>query len=90
MIPNATRLLLLLLLLLQNVDCMQVIEFHASNFELALNTYRYLVVLFHDESVIQNGLLDKWNIAAESLPDDILDCAMAQVSSDDPGLDEVL
>ena len=69
---------------------MQVIEFHASNFELALNTYRYLVVLFHDESVIQNGLLDKWNIAAESLPDDILDCAMAQVSSDDPGLDEVL
>ena len=90
MIVTALKLIFSVTLLIQNVYCMQVIEFHASNFELALNTYRYLVVLFHDESVIKNGLLEEWNIAAENLPDDILDCAMAQVASDDPGLDEVL
>jgi hypothetical protein len=60
----------------------EVLELQGTNFELTLTTYKYLAVLFYDDSPTGRKHRDNWAIAAENIGRLPVDCAMAQVGND--------
>lgn len=56
----------------------EVTELHGANFELTLTSYKYIAILFYDDSNAGRNMKNSWMVAANDvvLPDD---CDMAQV-----------
>jgi hypothetical protein len=58
----------------------EVLELQGINFELALTSYKYLAVLFYDETDFGMNLENNWSLAAESISGLPQDGEMAKVS----------
>jgi hypothetical protein len=56
-----------------------VLELQGTNFELTLTTYKYLAVLFYDESPAGSSYRKNWMLAGEEIGRLPLDSEMAQV-----------
>lgn len=67
-----------------------VLEIQGLNFELAVSSHRYLAVLFYDESPTGQSLLQQWQAAAQSITDMPADSELAQISSKDPSMSELI
>lgn len=64
---------LFLSILTWNAFARKLTELHGANFELALSSYRYLAVLFYDDSAKGASLQNQWEDGAnliEFLPDE--------------------
>ena len=91
MISRIVTVLICVFYLLNGVSAIEeVVELQATNFELILTSYRYAVILFHDQSTSQ--LLEQWVSAAKQpiladLSDS--DCIMGHMNADDPEIEEV-
>ncbi|KAJ1430041.1 hypothetical protein B484DRAFT_449113 [Ochromonadaceae sp. CCMP2298] len=68
----------------------EVLELQGINFELALTSYKYLAVLFYDETDFGMNLENNWSLAAESIAGLPQDGEMAKISGDDPDLKELI
>ena len=56
----------------------EVTELHGTNFELTLTSFKYIAILFYDDTNAGRNMKNNWMLAADDvvLPDD---CDMAQV-----------
>lgn len=58
----------------------EVLTLEGTNFELTITAYRYLAVLFYDDSEKGEKLLEQWKTAASLLDDDFPDdCEIGMV-----------
>lgn len=58
----------------------EVLTLEGTNFELTITAYRYLAVLFYDDSEKGERLLEQWKTAASLLDDDFPDdCEIGMV-----------
>jgi hypothetical protein len=60
-----------------------VLELEGSNFELTMTTYKYLAVLFHDNSELSRNYRENWTNAADEIANLPPDCEIAEVRSID-------
>jgi hypothetical protein len=73
-------LLLLVSIALALTSAKEVLELQGINFELALTSYKYLAVLFYDETDFGMNLENNWSLAAEGIEGLPQDGEMAKVS----------
>lgn len=59
----------------------EVLELQGTNFELTLTTYKYLAVLFYDDSDLGRKLRDNWAYAAEDIAKLPPDSEIAEVGA---------
>lgn len=57
----------------------EVTELHGANFELALTSYKYIAILFYDNTNAGRNMKNNWMLAAEDLVNFPVDCEIAQV-----------
>jgi hypothetical protein len=83
---------LTLLGLLRQACGKEVVELYGTNFELALSTYKYVAVLFFDDSKEGQRMRNEWATACASidLGDMPEDSEMASISGADPDLQEIV
>lgn len=69
----------------------EIVELQGANFELALSTYEYVAVLFHDSSPEGERLLQEWTSACNSMDynDMAIDSEMASIPGTDPDITEI-
>lgn len=69
----------------------EIVELQGANFELALSTYEYVAVLFHDSSPEGESLLQEWTSACNSMDynDMAIDSEMASIPGTDPDITEI-
>lgn len=81
---SSSLLLILLALILYCTILLQarpVLELGSSNFELTITAYKYLAVLFYDQSEQSKLLEEQWLKAAKLIGDSLpADCELAKVS----------
>jgi hypothetical protein len=58
-----------------------VLELEGSNFELTLTTYKYLAVLFYDNSELSKKYRENWATAADEIANLPPDCEIAEVQA---------
>jgi hypothetical protein len=58
-----------------------VFELEGSNFELTLTTYKYLAVLFYDNSELSRQYRENWTTAADEIASLPPDCEIAEVQT---------
>jgi hypothetical protein len=63
----------LLLLFCTTIVARDILELESTNLELTITTYRYLAILFYDESPQGETLLKVWNETALRIPDELPD-----------------
>lgn len=68
------------ILLTTIVRAKQVLELQGVNFELAITSYKYVAVLFYDDSARGASLHNAWMKASEALDDLDADSELATVS----------
>jgi len=70
--------LVLVVCLCAQSDARKVTELHGTNFELTLTTFKYIAILFYDDTSAGRNMKNNWMLAAGDvdLPED---CDMAQV-----------
>jgi hypothetical protein len=56
-----------------------VLELEGSNFELTMTTYKYLAVLFYDNSELSRKYRKNWATAADEIANLPPDCEIAEV-----------
>jgi hypothetical protein len=85
-----------LFVILASSAAKSVVQLQVTNFEMAISSYRFLAVNFHDAGD-ENGsnkaserLSSEWHAAAGLLPDMGADIEMAQINSSDPNIDELM
>ena len=63
--------------------CHEVVELQSTNFELTLTAYKYIAILFYDDSAKGQQMVSTWDqgglAMSETLPQD---CEMAKVRFD--------
>jgi hypothetical protein len=62
------------------VAAREVLELQGTNLELTLTTYKYLAVLFYDNSPASRTYRSNWALAAEDIGRLPVDCEIAQVT----------
>ena len=67
------------LLLFSFASCREVQELQGTNFELALTSYKYLAILFYDDSDVGRNLENNWMLAGQGVADLPHECEMAKV-----------
>lgn len=75
------RMLLLLVCCVALVSAKELLQLQGDNFELALTTYKYLAVLFVDDSRVAVNVRREWIRAAELITDLPEDAEIALVGS---------
>jgi hypothetical protein len=60
-----------------------VLELEGSNFELTMTTYKYLAVLFYDNSELSRKYRENWTNVADEIENLPPDCEIAEVRSID-------
>lgn len=61
------------------INAKQILELQGVNFELAITSYKYVAVLFHDKSSKGKELLEAWTKASLELDDLNSDSEIAKV-----------
>ena len=61
------------------VNSIEVVELQGVNFELSLTSYRYLAILFYDDSNPSRDLEDMWTAASDKIQTLPHECEMAKV-----------
>lgn len=61
------------------VNAIEVVELQGVNFELSLTSYRYLAILFYDDSNTSRDLEDMWTAASDKIQTLPHECEMAKV-----------
>ena len=77
-------------LLAVHVLAKEVLELQPTNFELALSSYKYIAVLFHDTSARSQQLLHEWHRAAEALESLYDDGEVATIDTTEPDAQELI
>ena len=80
----------LLSLLVGNVCAKEVLELQPTNFELALSSYKYIAVLFHDSSTRSQQLLHEWHRAATEVEALHQDGEVATIDATEPDAQELI
>lgn len=63
----------LFLLFCATIVARDILELESTNLELTITAYRYLAILFYDESPQGETLLKVWNETAHRIPEDLPD-----------------
>lgn len=64
---------------MMQVNSIEVVELQGVNFELSLTSYRYLAILFFDDSSSSRDLEDMWTAASDKIQTLPHECEMAKV-----------
>ena len=68
----------------------ELLELQPTNFELALSSYKYIAVLFHDSTTRSQQLLQEWHRAAEMIESLNEDGEIATIDATDPDALELI
>lgn len=64
-----------------------VLELQGTNLELTLTSYKYLAILFYDDSDLGRNYINNWRLAAQDLQELPKDCEISQVRAHDSCMD---